>query len=446
LRRRPLLAATAALLLSTTGLTACGGSGSGNSANTLVVAEWTNAAAVQETQKINAAFEKAHPGVTVKLQTAPTAQNAWPTLQNSLLASKNVDVLAQFPPTSSAFPPASTGIKTTGTAALIASHQFVDLSSQPFMKRFDTTEQRYDTGYGKGIYGVTTAEYVNNTGLWYKKDLLAKYNLPLPTTFNQFISDLKLLKAKGLSPVFVAGKDGYQNIVWAGIVNQLLMQDKPADQAASVYKQRAEQFWSGSQNWNSPLYQDAVKRYEQVMQYIEPSAAGVPAQTAPGVWASQADNYPFFVDGSYDGNTITQANPSLKVGFFALPGTDNASWNRAALAPDLTWTVPVTSKHQSLAMQWLDFFTQQTNYKQWVQATGSLSTEPAVPTPKLSWTDWLSAHVGQAYPNATQVWLTGSHATNAGGPVLTDMQPFGSQSPTKALSDAAAAYSASAKH
>lgn len=419
-------------------LAACGGGA--DSANTLVVAEWTNAAAIEQTKKVNDLFQRRHPGITVKLQSAPTAGNAWPTLQNSLLAAKNVDILAQFPPSPSAYPPASTGIKPSGTASLIASGQFVDLSDQPFMKRFDTTAQRYAMGYQDGIYGVMTSEYVNNTGLWYKKDLLDKYHLAVPTTFGEFVDGLKTFKAHGLTPVYVAAKDGYQNIIWAGIINQLLMQDKPAGQAQAVYEQRAQDFWKGGQGWDSPLYRDAARRYEKVMSFIEPSAAGVAAQTAPGVWATQGDDYPYFVDGSYDGITITQANPKLHVGFMAIPGTDDADWNRPALAPDLSWAVPVWAKHRKLAMEWLDLFTEQSQYVAWIRATGSLSTEPAVPTPTLSWTDWLSAHVSEGYPNASQPWIPSGAASDAGGPDLSKMRPIGSQSPASALSQAADAY------
>jgi raffinose/stachyose/melibiose transport system substrate-binding protein len=437
-------AATAACALAATALSACS-SDSGSPTTTLVVAEWTNSAAVTQTEKINAAFEKAHPGVSVKLQTAPTASNAWPTLQSSLLASKNVDVLAQFPQSPASYPPASTGIQVSGTATLVSSKQFLDLSGQPFMKRFDATQQKYNMGYNGGIYGVTTAEYVNNTGLWYKKDLLTKFGLKLPTTFNEFISDLKLLKSKGLSPIFVAGKDGYQNIIWSGIVNQLLMEDKPAGQAGAVYQQRAQDFWDGKQNWDSPIYQEASKRYEEIMQYIEPNAAGVPAQTAPGVWAANEKDYPFFVDGSYDGNTIAQANPNLNLGFFAVPGTDNASWNRAALAPDLTWTVPVWAKHQKLALEYLDFFTQKSNYEEWVKATGSLSTEPAVSTPKLPWTDWLSQHAAEGYVNSSLPWIPATAARPANGPQTQDAKPFGNMSWSQTLSECAKSYTASIK-
>ena len=163
------------------------------------------------------------------------------------------------------------------------------------------------------------AEYVNNGGMWYKPSLLAKYGLSVPTTFNAFLNDCKVFKAHGTSCVYVSGKDGYQNILFAGIYNQLIMKDTPSTQASTVSLDRAKAFWDGTENWTSPVYEQAAAEYEEVMQYIEPDAAGVSAETAPGEWAVNTSNYPFFIDGSYDGNTITTANPSLKLGFFASP-------------------------------------------------------------------------------------------------------------------------------
>jgi raffinose/stachyose/melibiose transport system substrate-binding protein len=445
-RPRRLTAVLTASVTIAAGLSACSSSSSGNPANTLVIAEWTNPAAVAYTQQVDSAFEKAHPGVTIQLQDAPTAASAWPTLQASLLASKKVDVLAQFAQNPADYPPASLNKQPSGTAALIADGQFVDLSKQPFMSRFDSTTQQYTMGYKNGVYGVTVAEYVNNTGLFYKKSILDKYNLPVPTTFNELINDFKVLKQNGVTPLYVAGKDGYQSIVWFGIVNQLMMEGQPAASAASVYLKRAEDFLNNTQSWNSPLYQEAVQRYEQVMSYIEPSAGGVGAQAAPGEWAVNSNNFAFFVDGSYDGNTIAQDNPGLSFGFFSLPGTDTASANNAALAPDLSWTVPTFSKHQTLAEQWIDFFTQQSNYSGWLKATGSLSTEPSVPTPSLPWTDWLSANAANGFINASQPWYPNGASKEADGPVLTAMQPFGSQSPSDALAQAASAYKASEGH
>jgi raffinose/stachyose/melibiose transport system substrate-binding protein len=434
------LSALGAVALTTSVLAACGSSGGASAKDTLNIVEWTNAAAVTYTQHIDSLFEKEHPGVTVNLQTAPTANAGWPTLESSVLASKNVDVLAEFPPGPAGYPPSYTGISTGNPAALVTSHQLVNMANEPFMKYYNKTNAEYAAGYDGGIYGVPAAEYVNNGGMWYKKSLLAKYHMKVPTTFNQFMADIKTFKAHGITPVFVAGKDGYQNILFAGIYNQLIMQDTPASQATTVSLNRNKAFWQGTQKWTDSVYQATAKEYEEVMRYIEPEAAGVSAQTAPAEWAVQSSNYPFFIDGSYDGNTITQASSSLSLGFFAFPGTNNPAWNRIPLAPDLTWTVPTWAKHKTLAMEWLSLFSRPSNYAGWVKATGSLSTETSVSTPSLKWTDWLSAHMSNAYDALTTPWAPNGAPTDATEPNTTVMQPIGSVSPTAELQASAKDY------
>ncbi|HEX3814128.1 MAG TPA: hypothetical protein VHX59_14945 [Mycobacteriales bacterium] len=445
-RIRPLLVAGTGLALLIP-VTACtvGGSGAstggGSTKGTLVVEEWTNPGAIDVTKKVNALFEKQHPGVTVKLQNAPTANNAWTTLTNSMLAAKSVDVLAQFAPTQSSFPPSYTKLKPSGTAALITSHQLTDLSKQPFMKNYDLAAQQQAVGYQGGIYGVMAAEYSHNGNLWYKKSLLDKYHMKVPTTFDEFMTDLKTFKSKGITPIFVSGKDNLQLTTWTGIVDQLLMQDKSTADASKVSDDRAKAFWTGTQNWNDPIYQTATKEYEQIMQYIEPAAGGVTEYTAPGIWAAKADDFPFLVDGSYDYATISQSNPKLDVGSFTLPGTNDPAANREILAPDLTWTVPVWAKHKKLALEWLKLFSEKSNYQDWLNATGSVSTQPAVTAEaSQTWSSWLSAHMTTAFPDPVKPWTPTGAATESGGPDLTKVKPIGKQDPQAALKASAKAY------
>lgn len=437
--------AVAAVALAASGIAACSSSGGASAADTLNIVEWTNAAAVTYTQTIDTLFEKEHPGVKVNLETAPTAQNAWNTLEDSVEASHNVDLLAQFPATVTGFFPSYTHLTPGGMGALVSSHQLLNLTNEPFMKYYNHTVQEAGAGYGNGIYGAVAAEYVNNDGMFYKKSLLAKYGMSVPTTFSQFLNDCKIFKAHSISCVYVSGKDGYQNILFAGIYNQLIMQDTPASQADAVSLNRAKGFWNGTQNWTSPVYKEAATEYQEVMQYIEPDAAGVSAATAPGEWGVNSDNYPFFIDGSYDGNTVAQANPSLKFGFFAFPGTNNPSWNRVPTAVDLTWTVPTWAKHQKLALEWLEMFSQPSNYAGWVKATGSLSTETSVATPSLSWTDWLSTHMGTSYAALASLWVSPSAADGASEPDTTRTAPIGNVSWATELKNDAAEYTKSVK-
>lgn len=418
--------------------------GSGGGKDTLVIAEWTNPGAIDATQKIDAIFEKQHPGVTVKISQAPTADNAWATLTNSILASKSVDILAQFAPTQAGFPPAYTNLKPTNTASLVTSHQLTDLSGQSFMSSYDKSAQNWAIGYKGGVYGVMAAEYGHDGGLWYKPALLAKYHMKVPTTFDEFMADLKTFKSHGTTPIFVAGKDNLQLAIWNGLVDDLAMQGKPSSAAASVGADRAKAFWTGQENWNGSVYQEAGTEYNQIMQYIEPAAGGVTEYTAPALWAAKSNDFPFLIDGSYDFTTISKANPGQKVGYFTLPATNNPADNRLILAPDLTWTVPVWAKNKQLAMDWLKLFSQESNYKTWLDETGSVSTQPSVSVSTTGdWASWNQSHMKTSFAGLLAPWVPTGAGTDAGGPDLTKVMPIGKETMQDALNKSAQAYSKS---
>lgn len=441
MRPGTLLTLTAATACLSAALSGCGSSsGGGGTQTTLTVAEWTNPGAIEFTQKLNAKFEKAHPGVKVKLQQAPNNNGAWPQLWNSLLQSNSVDVLALIAPTQAGFAPAYTSLKPAGAAALIQAGQVMDLKDQPFMKNYDQAAQAAAVGRDGHIYGVMAAEYAAAGAIWYKKDLLAKYHLAVPTTFQQFLSECQTLKQAGKTPIFVAARDGMQGGVWQGVENQMIMQGKPAADSVKVSSDRAAAFWKGTQSWTDPVYRDAATRYEQVMQYIEPHAAGVAQLTAPGVWAAKSDDYPFLLDGSWDGAVIQKANPHLNVGFFTMPGTDDPAANRALLKPDLAWMVPTSTKHKDLALQWLAMFSEPENYKQWLTLTGSISTQPALQNTGLSWMDWLNSHRADGFTQLADPWVPAGAPLDAAKPDFAKMTPIGKDSIDTALGRSAKDY------
>ncbi|MFL4909005.1 ABC transporter substrate-binding protein [Streptomyces sp. MMS24-I2-30] len=437
-----ILAATAAFAVVLSGCTTpASDAGGGAQRNvTLTVAEWTNPGAVEFTKKLNAQFEREHPGVKVRLQTAPTANAAWQQLWNSMLQSKSVDVLAQFAPTQQGFAPDYTDLAPGGAAALIASGQLTDLKDQPFMKNYDPAVQAAAVGHRNGVYGVMAAEYVGAGALWYKKDLLAQYHLSVPTTFHEFLDACETLKKAGVTPIFVSAKDGMHGGVWQGVANQLLMKGHRPAESVQVSEDRATAFWKGTQSWTDPVYQEISRRHQKVMRYIEPGAAGVSQQTAPGVWAAKTDDYPFLLDGSWDGLTIQQADPKLNIGFFTLPGTDEAADNRVAFKPDLTWVVPTTAPHKDLAMEWLALFSKPENYQQWLASTGSISTQPALKNTSLPWMDWLNTHMDDAFPQLTNPWVPAGAPLDAAGPDLYKLAPVGGDSIDTVLSRSASAY------
>ncbi|MGW0229203.1 extracellular solute-binding protein [Actinopolymorpha singaporensis] len=169
------------------------------------------------------------------------------------------------------------------------------------------------------------------------------------------------------------------------------------------------------------------------------------ALTAPGVWAVKEDDFPFLIDGTFDAATIVKANPKLDLGFFTMPSSNAAAVNRVVLNPDLSWVVPTSAPNKELAMKWLEFFSREDNYKQWLAATGSNSTQPGVTTTEVPWMDWLNEHQEDACLNVPGPWVPTGAAPEASGPVLADMVPVGRTSANDELRRSADAYAKARK-
>jgi raffinose/stachyose/melibiose transport system substrate-binding protein len=81
------------------------------------------------------------------------------------------------------------------------------------------------------------------------------------------------------------------------------------------------------------------------------------------------------IDGSWDLPAIQTANPSVKVGFFPLPGSNTAANNQPYVGDNLTFSVLRSSQNKPDAMKWLQFFSQPSIYKQYVNTTGISSSQ-----------------------------------------------------------------------
>lgn len=435
------LAAVAGLGLLVGACSSGGGSGSGTHV-TLRMAMWTNPSAIDFVNQFNKQFEAQHPGVTVTLTDAPTAGGAWSTLYNTVTTGKTVDLLADYPRMPSEIPPSSTGINPGAWVEVGTNHQFINLAGQPFMKDYNQQYEQLAMGVNGSIYGLMVATTAPN-GLYYKKALLTKYHMSVPTTFSQFMSDLATFKSHGITPIFGWGEAGG---FLTAIAQELMMQGHSATDSGTVIHQWQQGFYNGTQGWNDAVYQQAGARYEQIIKYLEPNASGVQQLTAPNTWAANANDYPFYLDGSWDSVQITTANPSLDFGYIPVPGADDATVNQLAWNGDLTWEIPTWSKNKTVAEQWLTMFSQQANYQKWLDAVGGYPLQTGT-TDNAKGMDWLSSHAADAALTIPGPWLpsTGA-AADAGLPDLTKVTPFGSESIGQVLAQAQKDYQSAIKN
>ncbi len=203
--KRVIGAVAAAMAVGLT-LSACGGSSSGSAASSggqVTMSFWNNAttgAGKQYWQDTVAAFEKAHPNV--KINITP--------IQNEELDGK-----LQTAMNSGSAPSIFMARGGGKLADMVAADQVMDITGKikPDVK----------SAFGDAIFSAFTVNgklyampaSVLPDGIFYSKDLFKKAGITsAPTTISELSSDVDKLKAAGITPIALGGKDAWPAAHW----------------------------------------------------------------------------------------------------------------------------------------------------------------------------------------------------------------------------------------
>ncbi|WP_340383553.1 extracellular solute-binding protein [Streptomyces sp. SS7] len=204
LSRRGFLAASAAAGVSMTALSGCGGDSDGGSSGTTTI-EWWNISTTQPTKDVWAAlakrFEAQNPKVKVKI--VQMENDPYKSKMTALTASGKLPDI----------------FHTWGGGVL---RQQIDAGLVE-----DLTDR--SKGWGDGLLSVARQPYlfddkvygipfdIGMIGFWYNKALFKKAGVAAPpTTWSGFLDAVKKLKAAGITPLALAGKEKWPGMYyWA---------------------------------------------------------------------------------------------------------------------------------------------------------------------------------------------------------------------------------------
>jgi len=367
-RTRSLLIGSLALVLAAAAAACSSGSGGGGSsgATTLKIITWVNPPAVKAINEIDAQFHQKYPNITVKLQTAANVNGPYETLLQQSVNSGSADIVTAnlpfMPLPLNATRSSETAIQYWGTAGA-----FSPLNGQSFLSDYSSSALSAETYNGK-TYGLVSGSY--QEGVFYNKQIFAKYNLSPPTTYAQFLTICQTLKSHGVAPLFTAtggvGPIYLQFMYYEAMADLWYPQSTDQNLALDIEK--------GTQKWTNAAFIQGMNEEKTIASYLEPNYTGVPWQSmAGGDFA--AGKYAMELDGSWDLASLHAANPSLQLGYFPLPYSSTAADNQPYSQNDLTFYVLKASPNQSAAMKWLSFFSSPSIYAEYVNTTGISSSQ-----------------------------------------------------------------------
>lgn len=346
-RRLALVVIGLTALLTTT---ACSGSGSGAAAPTpqgkasgtlnILVSSATGSDA--GFKAVNKAFMAKYPSVKVNFSSVPNENYAQ--AHTSRLTAGSIDVGLAGPKELPSYVPASN----EGDDARMADQGgYVDLTNQPFMKKYNSTVLDQIKYKGKNYTVPTGLSYYS--GMFYNKKIFADNGIKVPTTWTELMKVCDTLKSKGIVPLGIGGKDS-AGLNMLGVVQSLYptAQDKE-DLAKGLY--------GNTVKLNEGKQLEVLEKVQKLYSYAEPNFAGVSYATMTSDFVN--GKFAMMSDGTWNTTTIQQAGGSkLDFGYFPLPASDNAADNKYLGGKvELTLAIPSNAKNKEAAIEYLDFFT-----------------------------------------------------------------------------------------
>lgn len=210
-------------------------------------------------------------------------------------------------------------------------------------------------------YGIPMERTV--IGLYCNLEVLEKFDLPIPETFDQFLEDCRILKENGLTPVASS-----QLIPFSGYAY--------ADGLAKIYESENSQtqvsLRNNDESWGI-YFQEGFENLSKLLDlgYIDRNMALL-HDTTEQAEKNFASGQSAFLLGASDLNvSILEENEKLNYAVYPIPVSSGVGV--VLSAPDHLLCVNAKSPNKDLALDFVEFCTQRSRIESYVKKQGSLS-------------------------------------------------------------------------
>ncbi|HEX2954301.1 MAG TPA: extracellular solute-binding protein [Bacillota bacterium] len=213
------------------------------------------------------------------------------------------------------------------------------------------------------IYGLPLESGVG--GVWYNKDLFAKYNLSEPKTWNEFINVCDTLKKNGVSPLTGSMKDA-----WTGLQTYMYLVDRMGGENAFEKAAARKGHFSGEAFVKAnQVILDLVKKG-----YFNENALGVNWGEGQQLMASGKTG--MYVMGSWLYGILSDMQPNTKWGFFPFPQIAGGKGNPSNLTGGLgaAFSVSAKCKNKKEAIALVKLLCSEKNEKEFFKMTNTLAS------------------------------------------------------------------------
>ena len=277
-------------------------------------------------------FEAENPGITVTLTSTPDPKTV---LMTRLAAHDVPDIINTYP--------AEVFYRNLFDEGILE-----DLTGEPVLNNIQPDTIKMAKYEGKDIAVPMTLSIF---GLYVRTDILAQYNLPIPTTYDELISDAKVLKSNGIIPIAFSDK-----ATWT--IGQIL--ERSMGIINNDIDGEFRQIASGQLNVKDSK---ALRAYSEMMielhEYSYEDSLSVEYETSLSDVAT--GKAAMVIMGSWALATMETANPDLSDNIVMVPIPNPIGETKVPINIDTSYSIASSTKNKAEAIKFLEFLTRTEN-------------------------------------------------------------------------------------
>jgi raffinose/stachyose/melibiose transport system substrate-binding protein len=274
-------------------------------------------------------FESRNPGI--KVEFIPFRQTEYNTILSSgLQAGKGPDIIHLR---------AYGGLETFAAPGFLAP---LDFDKVPELKRFPLQVVAGGRARKDGkIYGVPFA--TQTLVVFYNRKIFRENNLSVPKTWAAFLSVMKTLKDKGITPLANGGKEGWTLEIMSGVV-------APNFYGGTTFYEAVTR---GQTTFRDPTYTGALAKMLDLRPYMPQNFMGVDYPTMQQLFINE--QAAMFIGGAFEIGFFKSQNKNLDMGVFAGPPerADQIPW--VSNYADGNYGINAKTAHMDAALKFIRF-------------------------------------------------------------------------------------------
>lgn len=220
--------------------------------------------------------------------------------------------------------------------------------------------------YEGKVYAVPFA--VQTAQFFYNSELFAKNGWKEPETWAELIQLLEAIKAKGITPLFIPGREG-----WA--LNLYI------DQIGATYltDEWVEKLEKGEVTYKDAKFIDVLKRFDTLKKYAQKDFMA--SSTDDERTAFATGQAAMVLDGIWSVRAYLEINKDLKTGSFMVPGDTKDAKRRIYAFLDGGYAMNAASKNKDAALKVLNFAATKEFGQLYTDTFGEISAYPGIAAP-----------------------------------------------------------------